>query len=694
MDILFEKLNICKIKDTEICDSKFNKILLVDFNILEIYNYIRSENVLADNEKISLIRNKIKEYIQQKFKTINSLNTFTHTITDINNKLIRIGLLFSYITNRKNKSSKNDLFINFIKDYYTVCLENIDIFIEYNFKYLIDTKIHSNLYELAFASFKVFIEFLNYPLTYINFEKDNSPTTLYLELYTKFTIKFISHFMNTIMLFLTSNKTLLYSDLINDFKLIESCCKYEKLMSSHLFECQHYNSKKLHFITIINSLPVFQLIQNINIYNVDQTYYDIISCLLDNNNNNSEITNYIIKLIDNLEMNIIITKQKYASELLLIEIAKIFKIYNKIKRNWCIDIIADSVIKSINNILNYDEILINYIATSLIIFVKKISSDNLIIFKELATNICANIAISNKQSQFLDIFYQNLQNNSLKNKITLEFFDYINHIIEIFDHTETKYIKIKKFLMEIETNIDYNIEISKTQITCNKEIPFDMNITNTILLNKEIWKNSISNTPKFKIPNEINIYFKIYEQFYNIKHNYRSIEWSNEHSFIDIDVNSYTITGSVLPISILFLIINNTNLTLNKLSSLLEVTDTKFIEKNIDLLVSNNIIKLENDKYILLDIKSNINLNKLTSAKKKNVITEHGFDINNSTECYIIKVLKLLNGYGLSLDNICKEVNQINKYFQVTVEFIMSKLENLIKKSYVIKKDELYYYDV
>ena len=685
MDILFEKFNICKVKDTETYENKFNKIFLLDTDILSIYSYIRSENISLDNNKINFLRNKTKEYIQLKLKTINSVNTFSTVLNDINNKLLRIKLLFDYIANRKNSNQHIDLFIDFIKDFYTVSLENISIFIEYNFKYLIDQKTHNSLHEIAINSFKLFIDFLNYPL------KSKSIVTEYINFYHNCVNKLVSHFIETIKLFLTCNKTLLYSDLVNDFKLIESCIKYEQFMINTTWN----NLNKIQIKSIINSLPVLQLVQNINIYTVDQTYYDIIKCSLENSNNNLDINNYIIKLINNLEMNVIITKQKYASESLLLEIAKIFKIYYKMMKNWSFDNVAINIKKSINNILNYDEILINYIATSLIIFVKKISSENLITFKELATSICANIAISNKQSHFLDILYQNLQNNSLKNKITPEFFEYINNIINLFDSTETNYMKIKKFLIEIETNIDYNTEISKTQITCNKKIPFDMSISNTILLNKEIWKNCVKNTPKFKIPEEINIYFKIYEQFYNVKHNYRSIEWSNEHSFIDIDINGYTITGAVLPISILFLIANHTDLTLTKLNTLLEITDTTIIDTNIDLLVSNNIIKFYNDAYILSDIKTNINLNKLTATKHKTKsVIEHGFDINNSTDCYIIKVLKPLNGSGLDVDAILKEVNQKNIYFQVTKEYIASKLEILIKKSYIAKKDELYYYDV
>ena len=125
---------------------------------------------------------------------------------------------------------------------------------------------------------------------------------------------------------------------------------------------------------------------------------------------------------------------------------------------------------------------------------------------------------------------------------------------------------------------------------------------NTILINKDIWKIKNSNNTKFKIPNEIAIYFKIYENFYNIKHNYRSIEWSMDHSCIDIEIDGFTISGSILPISILFLISQNKDINFEQLLELLESSNKDLIDNNIKLLESNNIIKCDNNKYIISNI--------------------------------------------------------------------------------------------
>jgi len=684
MDTLLDNLNVFKIKDDiDTFEVKVENIFMSESNILDIYSYIRSKNIASDEYKISLLKIKTKEYMIKQLLLVNSINTCYNVLNDIISKLEKIRLLFDYIKNRK----KLDIFTSFIEDFYTVCINNKDILIEYIFKPLIDPKYQYNNKETSIKSFKLLIEYLNY----------SDETNLYLQLYNKFTTKLINFFINTIKIYLTSQKTLNYFDLVNDFKLIKENVKYEKMMSEYLnIDNMYMQSEK-----ILGSLPILKIISNINIYSVDDTFFDIIKNVLENSTN-SKIVNYLINLVENIESTVIITKDKYSSEKLIIDISKIFRIYNNMIINWSSneDIIG-AIKNSINNILSYDDILISYIATSLIIFVKKINNDNFDVLKNLTMNIANNIAISNQDSEFLDIFYQNLQNNLLKSKIKPELIEYIKIIIQKFDNTNSNFIKIQKFLFDIEINIDYNNEISNAKIKCNKTIPINMNICNTILINKNIWKNK-NITSSFKIPDEIAVYFKTYEQFYNIKHNYRSIEWSMEHSTIEIEINNKVVTGSILPISILFLIGKHKNINYDNLLKLLEISEIqnldldKLIKNNIKLLESNNIIKLTSDNYTLSDIISDVNLNKLSILKNKliNLSEEECFDVDNSTDCYLIKLLKPLNGHGLSFVEISTELNNINKYFKTTDEFIKTRLDILIYKNYVIFKNGIYCYDV
>jgi len=712
MDLLFEKFNVFKIKQSYLqtqsvsgslahlqtqsvpsSESYQDKIFDSETSILEIYNYIRLANV-SYYLHVEIIRDKAKEYIQNKLLQINSVNTCLNILNDITNKLSRVRLLFDYIRNRKQE----DLFFKFIEDFYTISIKNIHVFIEHIFNHLINSKTPNYIYENASKSFNIFINYLNYPFespTFKNNTNLNYDQALeqYKMLYNKYTTDILFYFTSTMKLYFTSNKNLAQADLINDFNLMKKCIAYEENMTSYL------KNKKSIVENQLGCLPVLDIIQNVNIYNTSDIYYDIIRNQLENNPN-PNLINYLKRSIQNIESNIVVTKEKYKSEILFIEISKIFRIYSKMRLNWYMNNeVTNSIKESINNILDLDDVLLNYIITSLIIFIKKLDSNTFTVLKDLSTNICHNIAFSNKESKFLDIFNQNLQTNSLKTKITPEFYQYINNIVEYFDPIESNYIKIKKFLDEIKINIDYNKEVSKINVTCKKNsdiVDFSVNPKNldVVLINKEIWKIKNSNH-KFKIPDEISVYFKIYEQFYNLKHNYRSIEWSMDNSFIDIEINKKTISGTILPISILFLI-SKESLDFNKLLELLETSNNELIESNIKLLESNNIItKNSLNNYVISEITSDINLNKLTITKNKAIANNIvDFDINNSTDCFIIKILKPLNTSGLSLDGICIAFEKMNKYFKVTKDFMQTRVDGLIKKSYIDFRNGEYYYDV
>ena len=704
MDLLFEKFNVFKIKQPS-SESYQDKIFDSETSILEIYNYIRLENV-SYYLHVGIIRDKAKEYIQNKLLQINSVNTCYNILNDIINKLSRVRLLFDYIRNRKQE----DLFFKFIEDFYTIAIKNIHVFIEHIFNHLINSKTPNYIYENASKSFNIFINYLNYSFDSPTFKNNTNlqydqALEQYKMLYNKYTTDILFYFTSTMKLYFISNKTLesgkqdAFLNLITDFNLMKKCIAYEEKMTSYL------KNKKYIVENQFGCLPVLDIIQNVNIYNTSDIYYDIIRNQLENNPN-PNLINYLKRSIQDIESNIVVTKEKYKSEILFIEISKIFRIYSKMRLNWYMNNeVTNSIKESINNILDLDDVLLNYIITSLIIFIKKLNSDSFIVLKDLSTNICHNIAFSNKESKFLDIFNQNLQSNSLKTKITYEFYQYINNIVNFFDPIESNYIKIKKFLDEIKNNIDYNKEVSKINVTCKKkslnnnllekvDFSFDPKNLDVVLINKEIWKIKNSNH-KFKIPDEISIYFKIYEQFYNLKHNYRSIEWSMDNSFIDIEINNKTISGTILPISILFLI-SKESLDFNKLLELLETSNNELIDSNIKLLESNNIItKNSSNNYVISEITCDINLNKLTITKNKTVANNIvDFDINNSTDCFIIKILKPLNTSGLSFDNLYMKFEEINKYFKITKDFMQIRIDSLIKKNYIDLRNGEYYYDV
>jgi len=713
MDILFDKFCILKSRESQDLFPKYvENIFQQNENILSTYNFIRSNGISSNPDKLKYLISTTINYIDSKFSSINSVSTCFISLNDVNNKMLKIRMLFDYLKNRKSE----DIFVDFLNIYYQMVLKHINVFVIYIFTPLVDKSIPQYILKQAEQSFNLLVEDLNYHYQSWDVNKkftDDDKMKAIAEsfvFYNRYGCEIIEEFGNVIKFYFESFKTQKFNNLITDFKLAESMCKYETKISQHIQDARSTFGPgssinpnieyKYSFRNLISKTPIIQILANTNIFACEPIFYDIIRSQLINNSN-SDLSIYLEKLICGLETNIIVIKEKYASELLFLDIAKTFKILAKMLDCWSsIDLnVKIWIVQTINSILAQDDILINYLVTSMIIFVKKISINNFGVLKELVSNVSKCIAVSNRESQFLDIFNQNLQNNLIKSKITEDLFVYISTIIDHFDPNESNYIKIKKFLYEIEINVCYNSEVSNVKVNCNKDVSVDMSLSNTILINKDVWKNK-SKTPRIKIPDSILIYFKVYEKFYTKKHSFRSIEWCYENSTIDIQVDLTTISGPIIPISILIVISSEDNgIIESELISKLEVESLESIKKYLDLLELSGVIVISKQESNVYSINSNlppmINLNKLSVSKQKQIkIDANSFDIQNTTDCWIIKSLKRLNGSGMNLQDLTEKINFFNKYFKVDEKYVKTRLEFLEKKDYIVFKNSVYIYDV
>ena len=701
MDILFNNLGIFKTDESVDAYATYvDSIFQSDGNILSTYNFIRSNNIPNEIDKINLLKTVTIKYIEKKIKLIQSPTTCLNVLTDINNKMLKIRMLFEYLKNRKSQ----DLYLDFLNEYYSVCLENINVFVLNIFKQLVDISTPQYIQKQAEQAFDIFIQGLKYHFE--NWESTKKTDIAKKEivsntllLHNKFGSRIIFEFGNVVQLFFKSHQSLKFTDLVDDFKLSIKMRVHEKKIVQHIvdsgIDC------KFVFDNLISKLPIIPILSSVNIYVCDPIYYDIVHSQIINNKT-LDLDIYLEKLITGIESNIIITQNKYKSEHLFLDIAKTFKVLSKMLNIWSelSTVIKLNIIQTINSILAQDDILINYIVTSMVIFVKKININNLETLKDLVAHTSKCIALSNKESVFLDLLYQNLQSNIIKSKITNDLFEYMSVIIDNFDSNESNYIKIKKFLHEIEINLHYNTEISSIKIKSNKSVPVNMSLANTILINKEVWKSKYKSIPKIKIPDQIAIYFKAYEKFYTLKHNFRSVEWCYENSTIEIDINKSLISGSIIPMSILVNIaLSKTNgISYSDLITILEIDEDKFepINKYLDLLVVNNIVTEQNKIYkIETNLPSLINLSKLTIGKVKvSDKDEDSYDIGNSTDCYVVKSLKSISPQGLELGELTDKVNQLNKYFKVEENYIKTRCDILINKNHLVFKNSAYVYDV
>lgn len=675
MDALFESFNIHKLKSKNDFNQVISDIFIADEkNLLSVYKEIRQNSKLDMN----LIYKKTELYMDDIIKKNTNIGIILDKILNIMSRLLK---LFSYV---KNRIINDDIYHILIDIFYKKFLdnpENLAIVIDNIFSPLIIQKRDSELI------FNKFIKLLRNLYDNSNFELADKLSDKLIEILKDTLIQ--KHFI--------SNKTLNYIDLIQDYKLIKRLLKYEQMISRDQENALLYS--KLNSILI--NLPIIRILCKVDIYECDQIYYDIISDELKYIERLNTIE-YIEQNIKNIESNIIISKDKYNNELLLIELSKIFKIYNMMYTCWGNDSVKNLINKAINNILNQDNMFLHYIATALIIFVKKITSSNINIIKEMVIPIVKNIALTDLSSEFLNILYLNMQNNLLKNIINDIHIEYCMTITNPFASSENKLFAINKFLNEIIINKKYNKEIKTINIKCNKKVSVDMNKCDIILINKEIWKNK-QEKYYIKIPDEINIYYKSYEAFYDAKHNYRLIEWSLDDSFIDFEFNDlqgnpHLVSGSIIPMSVLFLIDNNPGISLNQLLLQLILPDKKDdikslnkIKSSIELLVINDIIQEKNNLYTCNEIKHNINLSKLIIAKNKLQIQEQHYDINSTIDCYIIKCLKVAEN-GFNTKDLLNSVNLKNQYFKINEKTLIDHVVILIKKNYITESYGIFSY--
>jgi hypothetical protein len=420
---------------------------------------------------------------------------------------------------------------------------------------------------------------------------------------------------------------------------------------------------------------------------LDQNYYNIIK-YLNLYNYNNELILYIIKTIIFFENSIIITKEKYKNLNLFFEFAilseKFYNLYIISKNDVGENDLKTIIAKSINNIFNQDEYFINYIVTSLIIFKNQFLNKSDIINEMIVYNITNIINISNKSSSFLKILF-NSMNKFFINDINDNIINYINLILSNFNSTEINLINIKQFLDEINLNKKYNEDLRLVKI--NSNYPIDLNLCNTIIC-KESWKDN----KKYNviIPNEIKVYLETYNKFYKIKNNYKNIIWSFEHSVIEIEFNEYTIIGNILHISILFAI--------EKYKNDIEIFQYLTTDKNTELIIKDYLEILLSNEIILLNNGYELNINKnidLRFLKKKqainNIVSLVDYDLNNTIDCYIIKILKVLNE-GLNFNDLLDNINTKNKYFKITDEILKPRIDYLIKKDYIYKLNNNYIY--
>jgi hypothetical protein len=621
-------------------------------NDINIENYISLRlNDIYNDENEELFINEIKNNIE---KIIKNNKCVKKIIIEIHNKIIQLETVLSY--NKDFKKLKNkiiNIIFNIINTYIENNLDKVKLMI---------LKIRKDDYDILINIIYIYTYETNY----------------FYDVLDKI-IDMYDYKMN----------------IEQDYKNIINIKKYYNYFDESL--------KDYIILKYLKKINITKYLEIIDINNVDNIYYDIIGDYtrykLYDIDIDRHLNNNIIKLMD-----IKIETNEYKDIKLFVRIYNIFKILLKIIDK-TENKYLDYMIEKIEKIINKDKYLLDYIINSLLIITNKLTENNINYLNDIMNIYTTCINLTENKNKFMDEFYKNIQ----KYDIGCENLNLLKRYLENFkcNIENTQYNNIKTLIHYLGLNIKFKNEMNEIKITNNMNIDNDMKKCNFLIIKK--LKNNIK-TYNIKIPNEINIYIKSLEKYYKLKLPYQKIMWIYEESYITLNyINNninYGITGSIIPISILY-IINDKKPSLNEIYENLCNNDINHdsnndLRNNINnyllILLNMNIIQKIDNNYKMNIINQNYNikniiLNNNNNNNNNNNKIEKIYDYNNTIDCYIIKILKpQIN--GLTINEILININNVNIYFNINIEQLESRI-NILKKKYYIKQyDNLLFYDI
>lgn len=328
------------------------------------------------------------------------------------------------------------------------------------------------------------------------------------------------------------------------------------------------------------------------------------------------------------------------------------------------DINYPLIIKTnMNNIIHNDEILKYFIfGLSKTIMIIINSEYNITI--NIIYNIISYLKYINNIDITLQYYYESLKirvkyyliNNINYNTILIienkfiEYFELVNYSkLQIYNDINNCLINLKTSieLKQVMNNIDESIFISKK---LNVGI-YNINIPKIFIKNVDVIKNQ-------------------YIKKYNFDN--RKLELSYKDTIVKLSINNITITGTLLPMSILYYYGFNENIDIFNI--MFNNENEELMNSSLNILKNNNLII--NDKIIIP--KNNIILNENLIDYNK-IIEKVNYDRNIITKCYIMKTAKILK------KNITKEelyifTKKSLKYFDLDYELFEDMLNNCVEK--------------
>ena len=341
------------------------------------------------------------------------------------------------------------------------------------------------------------------------------------------------------------------------------------------------------------------------------------------------------------------------------------------------DINYPLIIKTnINNIIHNDEILKYFIfGLSKIIMVIINSEYNITI------NIIYNIISYLKYIKNIDITLQYYY-ESLKIRVKYYLINNINHnTILIIENKFIEYLELVNYSKLQVYNEIYNcLDSIKTSIELKQIMN---NIDESIFISKKLNVKVYNiNIPKIFIKN-VDIIKNQYIKNSNFDN--RKLKLSFNDTIVKLSINNITITGTLLPMSILYYYGFNDNIDIFNI--MFNNENEELMNSSLNILKNNNLII--NDKIIIPT--NNIILNENLIDYNK-IIEKVNYDRNTITKCYIMKTAKILKK-NITKEELYNFTKKSLKYFDLDYELFEDMLNNCVEKELLnINSSELFEY--
>lgn len=341
------------------------------------------------------------------------------------------------------------------------------------------------------------------------------------------------------------------------------------------------------------------------------------------------------------------------------------------------DINYPLIIKTnINNIIHNDEILKYFIfGLSKTIMVIINSEYNITI------NIIYNIISYLKYIKNIDITLQYYY-ECLKIRIKYYLVNNINHnTILIIENKFIEYLEIVNYSkLQIYNDINNCLISLKTSIEFKQIIN---NIDESIFISKKLNVEVYNiNIPKIFIKN-VDVIKNQYIKKYNFDN--RKLELSYKDTIVKLSINNITITGTLLPMSILYYYGFDDNIDIFNI--MFNNQNEELMKSSLNILKNNNLII--NDKIIIPTNDIILNENLIDYNK---IIEKVNYDRNTITKCYIMKTAKILKK-NITKDELYNFTKKSLKYFDLDYELFEDMLNNCVEKELLnINSSELFEY--